>query len=97
MAPKYHQYIPKSMQPFNSVLTDISIPALKNKSDCTGTQLYREAKKDIRKEHVHICVLGSAGIELIFTRSWWGWPKQPIKWAILYHGMSCSVFKWAAG
>jgi len=40
-------------------------------------------------------VLGSAGI--IFTRSWLGWPKQPIKWDILYHVMSCSVFKWGAG
>ena len=42
-------------------------------------------------------VLHSAGIGLIFTRSWLGWPKQPIKWDILYHGMSCSVFKWGAG
>ena len=44
-----------------------------------------------------MCVLGSAGIELIFTSSWLGWPKQPIKWDILYHVMSCSVFKWGAG
>ena len=39
-------------------------------------------------------VLGSAGLELIFTRSWLSWPKQPIKWDILYRVMSCSVFKW---
>jgi len=30
-------------------------------------------------------VLSSAGIGLIFTRSWLGWPKQPIKWDVLYH------------
>ena len=42
-------------------------------------------------------VLCSAGTESIFTRSWLGWPKQPIKWDILYHVMPCSVFKWAAG
>ena len=42
-------------------------------------------------------VLGSAGIELIFTRSWLGWPKQLVKWDILYPVMSCSVFKWGVG
>ena len=42
-------------------------------------------------------VMGSAGIELIFTRRWLGWPRQPIKWDILYPVMSCSVFKWRAG
>jgi len=41
--------------------------------------------------------LGSAGIELIFTRSWLGSPKQPVKWDILYHVMSGSVFKWGTG
>ena len=44
-----------------------------------------------------IGVLGSAGIELIFRRSWLGWPKQPIQWDILYHVMSCTVLKWGAG
>jgi len=42
-------------------------------------------------------VLGSAGMELIFTTSWLGWPKQPVKWDVLYPVMSCSVFKWGAG
>jgi len=42
-------------------------------------------------------VLGSAGIELIFRSSWLGWPKQPVKWDILYHVLSCSVFKWGPG
>jgi len=42
-------------------------------------------------------VLGSGGIELIFTSSWLGWPKQPIKWDVLYHVMPGSVFKWGAG
>ena len=47
-----------------------------------------------------INVLCPAGIELIFTRSWLGWPKQPVKWDkwdILYHVMPCSLFKWGAG
>ena len=38
-------------------------------------------------------VLAWAVIELIFTRRWLDRPKQPIKWDILYHVMSCSVFK----
>ena len=46
---------------------------------------------------IHLIVLGSAGIQLIFTRSWLGWPKQTNKWDLLYHGMSCSVLKWGAG
>jgi len=41
-------------------------------------------------------VLGSAGIDIIFTTSWLGWPKQPIKRDIPYHVMSGSVFKWGA-
>jgi len=32
-----------------------------------------------------IVVLDSAGIDIIFTTSWMGWPKQPIKRDILYH------------
>jgi len=33
----------------------------------------------------YVYVLGSAGIELTFTKIWLGWLKQPIKWDILYH------------
>ena len=45
----------------------------------------------------YVFFLGSVGIELIFTTTLLGWPKQPIKWDILYHVMSCSVFKWGVG
>ena len=48
------------------------------------------------KRNIAVCP-GSVGIELTFTRNWLGRPKQPIKWDILYHAMSCSVFKWGAG
>ena len=51
----------------------------------------------MEKNHPRLSVLDSAGTDLIFTTSWLGWPKQPIKWAILYHVMSCSVFKWWTG
>ena len=44
-----------------------------------------------------LAVLGWAGIGLTSTSSWLGWPKEPIKWVILYHVLSCSVFKWGAG
>jgi len=44
-----------------------------------------------------LIVLGLAGIGLIFTRSWLVWSKQPTQWDILYHVMSCSVFKWGTG
>ena len=46
---------------------------------------------------LYVTVLGSAEIELIFTTSWLGWPKQPIKWDVLYHVMSSSLFKWVTG
>jgi len=42
-------------------------------------------------------VLCSAWIGLIFTEAGRADPNQPIKWDILYHGMSRSVFKSGAG
>ena len=42
-----------------------------------------------------LVVLGSAGLGLIFRRSWLGDPNQPIKLDILYHVMSSSVLQWA--
>jgi len=42
-------------------------------------------------------VLGSAGIGLVSQEAGWDDPNEPIKWDVLYHVMSCSVFKWGAG
>lgn len=45
MAPKYHEYIPKSVHPFNSTSADILIAALKNKRDCTALEFTENKKR----------------------------------------------------
>lgn len=53
-APKYHEYIPKPIQLFNSTSADILIGALKNKRDCTALEFTENEKRQQKRASAHM-------------------------------------------
>lgn len=53
-APKYHEYIPKPIQLFNSTSTDILIGALKNKRDCTALEFTENEKRQQKRASTYM-------------------------------------------